>query len=104
MNTLKTVIENILKEARVNPKQVEQTPIQKRFRLNAIKQFARSIIDLEDQVGFVKRQLLELSEKHPDKNIQANALEVLSSLESFKRARKKLSIDLMQLLMKVSKL
>jgi hypothetical protein len=103
--SLRAVIKNILDESRSDSKKILQQPEPqpKRFRLNAIKQFARTIIDVEDQLNFVKKQLIDISENHHSKHVKADAVNVLAALESFKRARKNLSIQLMQLLMKVSK-
>lgn len=99
IDSLKSVIDKVIREVKVVS---NDTPL-KKFRLVAIKQFARLLVDVEDQVGFVKRQLVDIIENHSDKRVQLTAQEALSSLESFKRARKNLSMQLMTLLMKVGK-
>lgn len=106
VDNLKYKIDNILSESGrnkggLNPVEVE--PAQKKFRLNYIKQLTNMVINIEDYFGFAVKQLNDIANNHTNKIIRADALDVLSALESFKRSRKNLSIKLMSLLMKIGK-
>ena len=106
VDNLKYKIDNILSESGrnkngLNPIDVE--PAQKKFRLNYIKQLTNMVINIEDYFGFAVKQLNDIANNHTNKIIRADALDVLSALESFKRSRKNLSIKLMSLLMKIGK-